>query len=150
MVGTKRTIQTLGAIGAILSLVLLAAKPTWAADAEKPAAKAKSIAAVKEFTLAAVIIDDAKFWLPSTIVVEEGDHVKLTLKNMAPGAVTDHGFSIPAYNITEVVERGKPKTVEFNADKAGVFPYICQLHPAHIGGQLIVHKKACARPAAKK
>ena len=144
MVRTRPAIRSLGAIGAILSLVLLAAKPTWAADAEKPAA------AAKEFTLAAVIIDDAKFWLPSTIVVEEGDHVKLTLKNMAPGAVAEHGFAIPAYNITEVVERGKPKTVEFTADKVGVFPFICQLHPAHIGGQIIVHKKACAHPAAKK
>lgn len=150
MVRTKRTLQTLGAIGAILSLVLLAAKPTWAADAEKPMAKAKSIAATKDFTLAAVVIDDAKFWLPSTIVVEEGDHVKLTLKNMAPGAGTEHGFAIPAYKIAEIVKRGEPKTVEFTADKAGVFPYICQLHPAHIGGQLIVLKKSCARPSVKK
>ena len=150
MVRTRPVMRSLGTIAAILSLVLLAAKPTWAADAEKPAAKAKPAAAAKEFTLAAVIIDDAKFWLPSTIVVEEGDHVKLTLKNMAPGAVAEHGFAIPAYNITEVVERGKPRTVEFTADKAGVFPFICQLHPAHIGGQIIVHKKACARPAAKK
>ncbi len=150
MVGTKRVTRSLGAIAAILGLILLAAKPTWAAEAENPAPKAKPPVAVKEFTLAAVIIDDAKFWLPSTIVVEEGDHVKLTLKNMAPGAVAEHGFAIPAYNIAEIVKRGEPKTVEFTADKAGVFPFICQLHPAHIGGQLIVHKKAGARPAAKK
>jgi len=24
------------------------------------------------------------------------------------------------------------------ADKAGIFPIICQLHPAHVGGQLVV------------
>ena len=29
-------------------------------------------------------------------------------------------------------------TVEFTAAKAGVFPIICQLHPAHVGGQLVV------------
>ena len=31
-----------------------------------------------------------------------------------------------------------PNTVEFTADKVGVFPYSCQLHPAHVGGQLVV------------
>ena len=29
----------------------------------------------------------------------------------------------------------------FVADKAGVFPYSCQLHAAHIGGSLIVEPK---------
>src|SRR6266436_4349864 len=50
-----------------------------------------------------------------------------------PGADNKHGFTIPAYNITEVVTRDEPKTVSFVADKAGVFPFSCQLHPAHIG-----------------
>ena len=27
---------------------------------------------------------------------------------------------------------------EFTADKAGVFPISCQLHPAHVAGQLVV------------
>ena len=35
-------------------------------------------------------------------------------------------------------DRGQPKTVEFTADRAGIFPIICQLHPAHVGGQLVV------------
>jgi len=37
-----------------------------------------------------------------------------------------------------VVDRGEPKEVEFVADKVGIFPTICQLHPAHVGGQLVV------------
>ena len=28
--------------------------------------------------------------------------------------------------------------VEFTADKAGIFPINCQLHPAHVGGELVV------------
>jgi nitrosocyanin len=95
----------------------------------------------RSFTLVSIEADDAKIWLPSVIAVEQGDKVKLTLKNLVPGAVNQHGFTIPAYNITEVVTRGEPKTVTFVADKPGVYPFSCQLHPAHIGGSLIVEPK---------
>jgi nitrosocyanin len=96
---------------------------------------------VKKFTVVAVMIDDVKFWLPSTIVVDQGDKVQLTLKNQVPGKENQHGFSIPEYKITELVTRGEPKTVEFTADKPGVFAYYCQVHPAHVGGQLIVRPR---------
>ncbi len=56
---------------------------------------ARADRSVKNFTLASVSIDDAKFWLPSMIAVEQGDHVKLTLKNMVPGAGNQHGFALP-------------------------------------------------------
>ncbi|MFZ0246361.1 MAG: cupredoxin domain-containing protein, partial [Candidatus Binatus sp.] len=97
----------------------------------------------KSFTLVSVEVDDTKFWLPSVIAVEQGDKVKLTLKNMVPGAgpSNQHGFTISAYNIGEIVTRGTPKTITFVADKPGVFPYFCQLHLAHIGGSLIVLPK---------
>jgi plastocyanin len=101
----------------------------------------------RSFTMVSVEVDDAKIWLPSVIAVEQGDKVKLTLKNLVPGAVNQHGFTIPAYNVTEVVTRGEPKTVTFVADKAGVFPFSCQLHPAHIGGSLIVEPKEGLKPA---
>ena len=112
-----------------------------AAEAQPSAAGATAEGATVNFTLVSVLIDDVKFWLPSTIVVNQGDKVKLTLKNQVPGADITHGFTIPGYNIAEVVTRGQPKTITFVADKAGIFPYYCQLHPAHVGGQLIVHGK---------
>ncbi|HTY54552.1 MAG TPA: cupredoxin domain-containing protein [Candidatus Binataceae bacterium] len=96
---------------------------------------------VKNFTLVSVMVDETKIWLPSSIIVEQGDHVKLTLKNMIPGAGNQHGFALPGYGITEVITAGTPKTVEFVASKPGVFTYYCQLHPAHIGGQLLVLHK---------
>jgi plastocyanin len=102
----------------------------------------------RSFTLVSVEVDDAKIWLPSVIAVEQGDKVKLTLKNLVPGATNQHGFTIPAYNITEIVTRGEPKTITFVADKAGVFPFSCQLHPAHIGGSLIVEPKEGLKPAS--
>ena len=49
--------------------------------------------------------------------------------------------SIPDFKVQEVVTRGQDKTIEFVADKPGVFPYYCQLHAAHIGGQLEVRPK---------
>jgi len=102
----------------------------------------------RSFTMVSVEVDDAKVWLPSVIAVEQGDKVKLTLKNLVPGASNQHGFTIPAYNITEIVTRGEPKTITFVADKAGVFPFSCQLHPAHIGGSLIVEPKEGLKPAS--
>ncbi len=93
----------------------------------------------KKFNLVSEQLGDTKFWLPSTIVVQAGDKVTLNLKNEVPGTSTTHGFELPAYNVSEVVTRGeKPKVVHFTVDKAGVYPYYCQLHPGHVGGQLVV------------
>jgi nitrosocyanin len=79
-----------------------------------------------------------KMWIPSTIVAKKGDTVKLKLVNKLPN---DHGYSIPGYNVAKVVPpEGPTGTVElsFTADKAGIFPINCQLHPAHVAGQLVV------------
>jgi len=85
----------------------------------------------------AVEIDGTKFWLPSDITVKKGDTVKIHLVSKVPGANPAHGFAIDAFKIQEVVD-AKGKDIEFVADKVGIFPIRCQLHPAHIGGQLIV------------
>ncbi len=134
--------MTVLAAGAALMLPR-AFTTAFAADAPPTAAASTAAeeAGTKSFTVVSVEVDDTKFWLPGSIVVDQGDKVKLTLKNQVPGASNQHGFTIPAYNITEVVTRGTPKTITFVADKAGVFPFSCQLHPAHVGGQLIVMQK---------
>ena len=85
----------------------------------------------------AVEISGTKFWLPSTITVKKGDTVKIHLMNKVPGVNSVHGFAIEAYKIQEVVD-SKGKDVQFVADKAGIFQIRCQLHPAHIGGELVV------------
>ncbi len=92
----------------------------------------------RTFTVVAEQIGKAKFWLPSEIIVNQGDKVKLVLKNDIEGADVTHGFELDGYGIKEVVTRGVPKTVTFTADKPGIFTYFCQLHPAHIGGELFV------------
>jgi nitrous oxide reductase len=122
--------------GRILGLLVLCGLIAGAASSL--AAEEASQPAEKTFTVVAEQINKTKFWFPSNIMVNQGDKVKLVLKNDIEGADATHGFTIPAYGITEVVTRGVPKTVTFTADKPGIFPYNCQLHPAHIGGELLV------------
>jgi nitrosocyanin len=121
--------------GRILGLLVLCGLFAGAASSMAQDAAAPT---EKTFTVVAEQINKTKFWFPSNIMVNQGDKVKLVLKNDIEGADATHGFTIPAYGITEVVTRGVPKTVNFTADKAGIFPYSCQLHPAHIGGELLV------------
>ena len=94
--------------------------------------------AVMSFTIVNVEYEGSKIWTPGTITVKKGTKVTLKLVNNVPSEPAQHGFAIPAYQVAEVVNRGEPKTVTFTADHEGVFPIICQLHPAHVGGELVV------------
>ena len=142
----KIEIRSMGAaliVGSMLASASLAVAqeappPTAPPVATKMAPLEAAVPGEKKFTMVSEQIGDTKFWLPSTIVVEPGDKVTLNLKNEIPGTAVTHGFALPAYNISEVVTRGEPKVVHFTADKPGVYPYFCQLHPAHVGGQLVV------------
>ncbi|MDO8431297.1 MAG: cupredoxin domain-containing protein [Candidatus Binatus sp.] len=141
---SKLILKKMALLASVGIFMLAGAVRTIAADAP-PAAGATTATmeepGTKAFTIVSVEANDVKFWLPSTITVDQGDKVKLTLKNQVPGSSNQHGFTIPGYNITEVVARGTPKTITFVADKTGVFPYSCQLHPAHVGGQFVVNAK---------
>lgn len=95
------------------------------------------LADTQQFYLQAVELSGTKFWLPSTVVVKKGDTVKIHLVNKIPGINSLHGFAIDAFKVKEVIDT-KGKEIEFTADKVGLFPIYCQLHPAHIGGQLVV------------
>ena len=94
--------------------------------------------ATMSFTVVNIEYEGTKVWTPATLVVKKGTLVKLKLINNVASDPNQHGFAIPAYNIAEVVTRGEPKTLEFKADKEGIFPITCQLHPAHVGGELVV------------
>ena len=100
-------------------------------------AASSALAETRSFRLDAVEIDGVKFWLPSTIVVKKGDTVKIEAMSKVPGANSVHGLEIKEFKVQEVINE-KGKIVEFKADKAGVFAIGCQLHPAHVGAQLVV------------
>jgi nitrosocyanin len=89
----------------------------------------------KKLTLINVLLDDAKVWIPSSLIVQAGDEVELTLINKLDDP---HGFKIAAFGIEEVVQGKAKSTIKFTASKTGVHPFICQMHPPHIGGQLLV------------
>jgi len=92
----------------------------------------------KQFTLINVLFDGTKVWLPSNVIVHEGDTVELTLLNKLD---EPHGFQITAFSIEAVVQPKAQTSVQFTATKAGLYSFICQMHPPHIGGQILVLKK---------
>ncbi len=98
-------------------------------------------ASAADFTVVNIEYEGTKVWVPGTIVVKKGDTVKIKAISNVKSDPAEHGFAIEAYGIKQVVNRGKPETVEFKADKAGIFPITCHLHPAHIGTQLVVLEK---------
>ena len=92
----------------------------------------------REMTLVNVKYEGKVVWINQPLIVKKGDKVKLTLVNNVKDDPAVHGFSIPAFNVKAEVERGKPATIEFVADKAGLFDTNCQLHPGHVRGQILV------------
>jgi nitrosocyanin len=80
-------------------------------------------------------------WTPGTYVVKKGEKVRFKLFNRVKADPNVHGFAIDELNVKVDVYRDKPETVEFVADKAGLFRIWCHLHPAHLPGQLLVLEK---------
>lgn len=93
----------------------------------------------RSFTLVNYQFESSRQWLPGTLVVYQGETVEIKLVNEVASGI--HGFAIPAYNIQKNVEKGQEVTVSFVADKTGLFEMKCHLHPAHVGGQLLVMEK---------
>lgn len=92
----------------------------------------------KKFTLINVALDDTKIWLPSSLIVHAGDEVEITLVNKLD---TPHGFKIEAFGIETVLQPMSKTSVRFTATNPGLYPFICQLHPPHIGGEILVLEK---------
>jgi len=98
-------------------------------------------AAAADFTLVNIKYEGSNIWVPGPIVVMKGETVKIKAINNVKDDPAEHGISIEAFGVKQVVNRGKPETVEFKADKAGIFPISCHLHPAHVATQLVVLEK---------
>ncbi len=95
-----------------------------------------ALAEKRQITLVNYETDGVKQWLPGTIIVKKGDDVEITLINNVPSGV--HGFFIPDFDVRKDVKKGVKETVSFKATKDGLFPMKCHLHPAHVGGQILV------------
>jgi hypothetical protein len=71
--------------------------------------------------------------------VKQGEFITLRLSSMD----VVHGFSIPEYNISEIINPGETIVVEFSADRTGEFEFYCTARscgPGHIDmrGKLVV------------
>ena len=97
-----------------------------------------AVADPKQFTLINVALDGSKIWLPSSLMVHQGEDVELTLINKLEDP---HGFKIEEFGIEEVVQPQAQTTVKFTASQPGAHSYICHIHPPHIGGQMLVLSK---------
>jgi nitrous-oxide reductase len=62
---------------------------------------------------------------PNKIEVNKGDKVTIYVTNIEQTTDELHGLGLNEYNINIVVDPGETKTIEFIADKSGVFPYYC-------------------------
>ena len=62
---------------------------------------------------------------PNKVEIQQGDKVTIYLTNIEQTTDELHGFGLNEHNINVVVDPGETKTIEFVADKAGVFPYYC-------------------------
>lgn len=74
-------------------------------------------------------------YLPSQIIVNQGDEVTLEMIGIN-GA--EHPGLIEGYDIGFVIKRGQLTTVNFKADRAGVFRIRCDAHHPSMHGELIV------------
>jgi FtsP/CotA-like multicopper oxidase with cupredoxin domain len=86
--------------------------------------------------------EGTKQWLPGTMVVKAGETIDIHLTNKAPSGV--HGFRLWDADhknalITVNVPKGKSITKRFVAGQKGdILDFDCQIHGAHVGGQIIV------------
>jgi len=73
-------------------------------------------------------------WEPGTLVVNKGDHVVLTIQNPRKNI---HSFFLPAFNVDSgpLEPRTGEVTLEFTADQAGVFQWICNIPPDAAEGE---------------
>ncbi|MFN7685787.1 MAG: cupredoxin domain-containing protein [Oligoflexia bacterium] len=94
-------------------------------------------AAERVFRIYTIEANGTKFWLPSTLVVKKGDKVRIEAQTRLEGQASIHGLWLPDFNIKEQIDN-KTKSVEFVADKAGIFAISCHMHPPHVGSQLVV------------
>jgi nitrosocyanin len=138
----RTTLFLLGAAaGAVAGLVLSqgAVSPALAAHPEG-SGHDHAATGVREFRIVGTDYRGVKRWEPGTFIVYEGETVRISITNKIPGEVKVHGFEIAAFGVKEEIAYNQTKTVEFKATKAGLYNVSCHLHPAHIGGQLLVLK----------
>ena len=63
---------------------------------------------------------------PEHIYCKVGDKVTIHITNLERAEDETHDFGVYYFNVTASLEPGKTATVEFVADKEGIYPFYCQ------------------------
>ncbi len=72
------------------------------------------------------------------IVIKKGQTIHLTVKNEEESGVY-HDFEISALRVkTQLLEPGEAETLNFTANREGIFTYTCPFHPRMMVGKVIV------------
>jgi plastocyanin len=111
---------------AVLSFLVFAA-PIRAQDAVP--------ADAQKVTITNQMVGKAKTWLPAKVEVHAGKPVAITLVNTLKDP---HGFFAKGLADAVVLKGGETKTIVVKDPKAGSYPFVCQLHPKHVGGTIDV------------
>lgn len=79
---------------------------------------------------------------PDTLTAYQGDTVVFNVTNRDPRAISStagrHGFTVDGSSIATTVDPGATISETFANVPAGVYRFYCQLHTAHLSGQLAV------------
>ncbi|MBI3969339.1 MAG: cytochrome C, partial [Chloroflexi bacterium] len=62
---------------------------------------------------------------PERVEINKGDHVVWHITSVERARDATHGFVLCGHNVSLSLEPGETTTFEFEADRAGVFPYYC-------------------------
>lgn len=77
-------------------------------------------------------------YTPGTVVVNQGDTVTLEIAGING---KEHPFYLEGYDVKGVVKRGEVTRVTFNADKAGIFKLVCEIHRPTMQADIVVLKR---------
>jgi nitrous-oxide reductase len=96
-----------------------------AVSPKAPAEPYKSSVTVNGDTVEVNMLAIRSHFDPERVRVKKGQKVRWTVTSLESSRDATHGFCLPSYNLAASIEPGKMVTVEFVADKAGVFPFYC-------------------------
>ena len=119
-------------LGSAIALMLIAVglARTWSVQAAPGAMK------MKQFTFLNVELEGSRIWLPGVVILKRGEEVSVKLVNKHKD---QHGFAADELGVQAVVDGAATKELTIKPTRAGTFRLYCHLHPAHIGGQIVVN-----------
>ena len=97
--------------------------------------KTPAVSDAEKIEFTNVLVGEKKVWQPADAKLTHGKKYEIILKNTLS---EPHGFEVPGLTEPLVVLANESKSVVIVPSKTGVFPFKCQLHPAHVGGTLTV------------